>query len=108
MTHSKNVIPVDDARFEAEVLRAEVPVMVDFSTKWCGPCKALRPIVDRIADENVGRLKVISVDIDDAPGAFTRYGVRASPTVMVFVGGEVRGQHTGLTSRERLLGMLGG
>ncbi len=106
MNPSKNMIAIDDATFEAEVLRAELPVMVNFGAKWCGPCSALHPIVSRIADEHVGRVKVITVDIDDAPETAARYGIRGAPTVMVFVGGERRGQHLGLTSREKLLKLL--
>ena len=103
---SSNVTAADDGSFEAEVLRAAGPVLVDFGAKWCGPCRALDPIIDRIADENVGRVKVVTVDIDDAPEVAARYGVRGAPTVMVFEGGERRAQRVGLTTKENLLKLL--
>lgn len=106
MGHGKNVAVVNDINFESEVLRADQPVLVDFGATWCGPCKALAPIVSKLADEHVGRYKIVSVDIDDAPTVATRYGIRSAPTVIVFRGGEVAARHVGLTSRERLLELL--
>jgi thioredoxin 1 len=103
---SRNVTAVDDRSFEAEVLRAEGAVLVDFGAKWCGPCRALDPIIARIADENVGRVKVVTVDIDDAPEVAARYGIRGAPTVMVFERGERRAQRVGLTTKENLLKLL--
>lgn len=108
MSHNRNVIPANDATFEAEVLRSKVPVLVEFGARWCGPCRALEPIVERIADEQVGRLKVVAVDVDDAPDTAARYGIRGAPTVMVFVGGERRAQSLGLVPRDRLLKLLDG
>jgi thioredoxin 1 len=106
MASSKNVIEVTDANFESEVLKADQPVLVDFGATWCGPCKALAPIVDKIADENVGKVKVAKVDIDDSPGVAQRYGIRGVPTVLVFRGGEKTAQHVGLTTKENLLKLL--
>ena len=103
---SRNVTAVDDRSFEAEVLRAEAKVLVDFGARWCGPCRALDPIIARIADENVGRVKVVTVDIDDAPEVAARYGIRAAPTVMVFERGERLAQRVGLTTKENLLKLL--
>ena len=82
-----NVIDVDDSNFEAEVLTAELPVLVEFGAQWCGPCKVLAPIVRRLADETVGRVKVVMVDLDASPRTAERYGVRGVPTVLVFRGG---------------------
>ena len=84
----KNVIDVSDSNFDAEVLKSESPVLVDFTATWCGPCKQLAPVVEKIADENVGKYKVAKVDIDDCPSITQKYGVRGVPTVMVFKGGE--------------------
>jgi thioredoxin 1 len=102
----KNVIELTDANFDAEVLQSKDPVLVDFSATWCGPCKVLAPIVEKIADENVGKYRVGKLDIDDAPEITKRYGVRGVPTVIVFKGGEKIDQHVGVTNRETLLKML--
>jgi thioredoxin 1 len=106
MALGKNVSVVNDINFENEVLRASGPVLVDFGATWCGPCKALAPIVSKLADDGVGRYKVVSVDIDDAPGVATKYGIRSAPTVIVFNHGEPAAKHVGLTSRERLQALL--
>lgn len=106
MATSKNVIQVNDGNFDAEVLRSDQPVLVDFGATWCGPCKALAPIVATIADENVGKLKVAVIDIDASPGVAQRYGIRSAPTVLLFRGGVKKAQHVGLTSKEKLLKLL--
>jgi thioredoxin 1 len=105
---SKNVVVVNDLNFEKEVLNAGEPVLVDFTATWCGPCKMLSPIVDKIADEFAGQYKVAKLDIDDAPSIAQKYGIRAVPTVLVFQGGEKKAQHVGLTNRDGLLRMLQG
>jgi thioredoxin 1 len=107
-TATTHVIPVDDASFEEEVLGAKVPVLVDFGAAWCGPCRALAPIVEKIAAEHAGRLKVVTVDTDESPRTAQRYGVRGVPMVMVFRDGEKTGAHLGMTSRERLLELVEG
>jgi thioredoxin 1 len=107
MASSKNVLEIDDSNFDAEVLKSKEPVLVDFGATWCGPCKALAPIVDKIADENVGKYKVVKVDIDDAPGVAKKYGIRGVPTVVVFVDGAIKAQHVGLTNKETLLKLFG-
>lgn len=103
---SKNVLSLSDTNFDAEVLKADAPVLVDFTATWCGPCKQLAPIVDKIADENVGKYKVAKVDIDDCPGIAQRFRIKGVPTVMVFKGGQVKGQHVGVTNKETLLKLL--
>jgi thioredoxin 1 len=107
MASGKNVIEVTDSSFEAEVEKSAVPVLVDFSATWCGPCKVLAPIVEKLADEGDGKYKVCAIDIDDSPAVTQRFGVRGVPTVMVFKGGKVVSQHVGVTNRENLLKMLG-
>ncbi|XXX75106.1 thioredoxin [Sorangium sp. So ce134] len=104
---SQNVHTLTDQNFDAEVLKSPVPVLVDFTATWCGPCKALAPIVDKIADDFQGKVKVAKLDIDNAPEMTRKYGVRSVPTVMVFQGGEKKGVQVGLTSRENLLKLLG-
>jgi thioredoxin 1 len=103
----KNIIELTDDNFENEVLKAKEPVLVDFTATWCGPCKMLSPIVEKIADENVGKFKVGKLDIDDAPKVTQKYGIRGVPTVIVFKGGEKAGQHVGVTNKETLLKLLG-
>ena len=103
---SKNVLSLSDTNFDAEVLKADAPVLVDFTATWCGPCKQLAPIVDKIADENVGKYQVATVDIDDCPGIAQRFRIKGVPTVMVFKGGQVKGQHVGVTNKETLLKLL--
>lgn len=104
---SKNVQTFNEMNFESEVLKSDVPVLVDFTATWCGPCKALAPIVDKVADEFQGKVKVGKLDIDDAPGIATKYGIRSVPTVLVFKNGEKTAQNVGLTTREKLVGLLG-
>ena len=82
-------IAVNDSQFEAEVLKADEPVLVDFWAEWCGPCKMLSPLVDQLADDLKGRVKVVKVNIDEAPEAPTKYGVRGIPTLMIFKEGQV-------------------
>lgn len=103
----KNVQTFNQNNFESEVLKSDVPVLVDFTATWCGPCKALAPIVEKIADEFHGKIKVGKLDIDDSPDITARYGVRSVPTVIVFKGGAKAGQHVGLTSRDKLVTLLG-
>ena len=103
----KNVHSFTDDNFDAEVLKSSVPVLVDFTATWCGPCKQLAPIVEKIADDFEGRVKVGKLDIDNAPQTTRKYGVRSVPTVVVFQGGEKKSQHVGLTTHAKLLQLLG-
>jgi len=103
-----NVIELNDSNFDAEVTKSAEPVLVDFGATWCGPCKALAPIVEKLADESVGKYKVCKVDIDDSPAITAKFGVRGVPTVIVFKNGERSAQHVGLTNKENLLKMLAG
>jgi thioredoxin 1 len=105
----QHVITLDDSTFDAEVLHSDspLPILVDFGAAWCGPCKALRPIVERLAESQAGRLRVAEVDIDEAPGVARRLGIRGAPTVVVFRGGKETGRQLGTTTRERLLALCG-
>ena len=103
---SDKVKVFNDSNFESEVLKASVPVLVDFTATWCGPCKALAPLIDQVAGEVAGRGLVGKLDVDDSPVTAGRFGVRGVPTVMVFKNGERVGQHVGLTTKARLLELL--
>ena len=95
-------VNVSDADFDNEVLKSEEPVMVDFWAEWCGPCKALSPIVDEVASEVAGKMKVVKINIDENPNAPTKYGVRGIPTLMVFKGGELVDTKVGGMSKTQL------
>ena len=103
----KNVHEFNDANFESEVLGSDVPVLVDFTATWCGPCKALAPIVEKVADEFQGKIKVGKLDIDDNGDLTKKSGVRSVPTVLIFKGGVKVDQHVGLTTRDKLVTLLG-
>lgn len=82
-------IAVNDAQFDSEVLKSDLPVVVDFWAEWCGPCKVLSPVVDELATELQGKVKIVKINIDEAPEAPTKYGVRGIPTLMIFKNGQV-------------------
>lgn len=104
---SQNVHVFNDLNFEQEVLKSDKPVLVDFTATWCGPCKALAPIVDQLADEMSGSVKVGKLDVDESPITAGKYGVRGVPTVMVFKGGERSAQTVGLTTKAKLKELVG-
>src|SRR5437667_6669921 len=79
---------VTDATFESEVLESGEPVLVDFWAEWCGPCHAVSPVLDRIAEERAGAIKVVKVNIDEEQGLAERYGIASIPTIVLFKGGE--------------------
>ena len=93
---SDNVIAFTDSNFEAEVLKSDRPVLVDFTAEWCPPCKVLAPMIDRLAGEYAGRAKVGKLDADENRDTLVKYGVSALPTVIVFRNGEVVGKFQGL------------
>ena len=95
-------VAVTDKDFENEVLQSNEPVVVDFWAEWCGPCKALSPVIDEIADEMKGKVKVVKVNIDDSPDAPAKYGVRGIPTLMIFKGGEVVDTRVGGAPKSQL------
>ncbi len=103
----ENVLEINDLNFDAEVLGSTQPFLLDFTATWCGPCKMLAPIVERIADENVGTIRVGKLDIDESPAVAARLGIRGAPTVVVFKGGAEIARHVGVTNKARLLDLVG-
>lgn len=103
---SASVHEVDTAGFDAAVLRASGPVLVDFATPWCQPCRVLEPVLEGIAREHAGRVKVVRIDADAEPEIARRYNVRGFPTVIAIEGGVERARHLGVTNAKTLLGML--
>ena len=103
-------IDVNEADFQAEVLDSETPVLVDFWAEWCGPCKMVAPVVEKIAGDYDGKLKVAKVDVDANPQLSGRYGVRSIPTFLIFSGGDPVEQMVGVmpekTFVEKLQGVL--
>lgn len=104
---SQNVYTFTDENFETEVLQSPIPVLVDFTATWCGPCKVLAPIVERLAEELQGKVKVGKLDVDAAPQTASKFGIRGVPTCMIFEGGQKKTQHVGVAKREQLMQMLG-
>ncbi|MGW2180028.1 thioredoxin [Streptomyces sp. NPDC001732] len=104
MIHTaEGVAEVTDATFDEEVLRAGLPVLVEFTADWCGPCRRLAPVLAAVAAEEAGRLKIVQIDVDRNPGTTSRYAVLSMPTLMVFRAGEPVRSMVGARPRRKLL-----
>jgi thioredoxin 1 len=103
---SPNIVNSTDASFQADVLESDVPVLVDFWATWCGPCRAIAPHVEALADEMGGRAKIVKVDIDSNPQTPSKYGIRGIPTLLVFKGGELVDQLVGNPGSKRKIAEL--
>ena len=97
---------VSDQSFESEVLNASVPVLVDFWAPWCGPCRMLAPVIDTVAEQYNGRVKVLKLNIDDNTVVAGKYGIRSIPTLLLFKNGAVKEQITGNASPGTITKML--
>lgn len=94
-----NTLNFTDAEWDKEVLQSETPVLVDFWAVWCGPCRQIAPMVDQLADENLGKIKVGKLNVDENGGTAMRYQVRGIPTLLLFKGGELVGTRVGAASK---------
>lgn len=103
---SDKIVYVTDATFEDEVLKADEPVLVDYWADWCGPCKMIAPILDEIADEYAGKIKVAKLNIDENPGTPPKFGIRGIPTLMLFKSGNVEATKVGAVSKSQLTAFI--
>ncbi len=103
---SEDIIYVTDDTFENEVLNASDPVLVDYWAEWCGPCKMIAPILDEIATEYNGKIKIAKLNIDDNPQTPPKYGIRGIPTLMLFKGGNVEATKVGALSKSQLTAFI--
>jgi thioredoxin 1 len=103
---SEQIVHVTDDSFETEVLQSGQPVLVDYWAEWCGPCKMIAPVLDEIASEYDGKVKVAKLNIDDNPNTPPKYGIRGIPTLMLFKDGEVEATKVGAVSKSQLTAFI--
>jgi thioredoxin 1 len=99
---SEHIVNVTDTSFDDEVLKSEVPVLVDFWAEWCGPCKMIAPVLSEIADEYAGKIKVCKVDVDANPDVPPKFGIRGIPTLILFKDGNAEATKVGALSKSQL------
>lgn len=103
---SDNIYTISDDSFDSDVLKSDTPVLVDYWAEWCGPCKMITPILEEIATEYEGRVKVAKLNIDDNPNTPPKFGIRGIPTLMLFKNGEVEATKVGALSKSQLTAFL--
>jgi thioredoxin 1 len=101
-----SIVHLTEDTFESEVLKSSTPVLVDFWAEWCGPCKAIAPMLDQVATEYAGKLRIGKVDVDSNQATAMRYGVRSIPTLILFKNGVVEAQQVGMLSKDNLKKIL--
>jgi thioredoxin 1 len=99
-------LQINDSDFEAEVLKCDLPVLVDYWAPWCGPCRAIAPVIDELAQEFDGKVKIVKMNVDENPTTPSKYGIRAIPTLILYRNGEMVEQVTGAVSKASLAQML--
>jgi thioredoxin 1 len=105
---SAGIVNVTDDNFEQEVLKSTAPVLVDYWAEWCGPCKMIAPVLEEIAKDYAGRIKIAKLNIDENPSTPPRYGIRGIPTLMLFKNGNVEATKVGAVSKSQLSAFLDG
>lgn len=105
---SENIVHVSDDTFEDDVLKSAQPVLIDYWAEWCGPCKMIAPVLEEIAAEYSGKIKVAKLNIDDNPATPPKYGIRGIPTLMLFKNGSVEATKVGAVSKSQLTAFLDG
>ena len=103
---SEQIVHVTDDTFEAEVLKAEQPVLVDYWAEWCGPCRMIAPILDGVAADYAGRIKICKLNVDENQATPPKYGIRGIPTLMLFRNGNVEATKVGALSKSQLVAFL--
>jgi thioredoxin 1 len=101
-----DISEVGDSNFEAEVIQSTLPVLVDFWAPWCGPCKTIAPLIEEIAKEYAGKLKVAKLNVDDHPATASRYGIRGIPNLIILKAGAVKEQIIGAAPRAKLVSAI--
>lgn len=97
---------VNDLNFDEEVLNSDVPVLVDFTASWCGPCKQIAPLIDQLATEYAGKAIIAKCDIDESPGSAGRFGIRGVPSLYVFKGGQIVAQQVGAVPKSKIAELI--
>ena len=103
---SDHIVYTTDANFENDVLKSSVPVLVDYWAEWCGPCKMIAPILDEVASDYQGKLKIAKVNVDENQQVTQKYGIRSIPTLMIFKDGNVQAQKVGAMSKSQLAAFI--
>ncbi len=103
---SEGILEVSDSSFDAEVMQSEKPVMVDFWAPWCGPCRVIAPILEEVAKEMEGKVRVAKVNVDESPDIASNLGIRGIPTLILFKEGQIKGQMVGVNTKASIVSLI--